>query len=79
MRENLDFVRSLDPETAPSAAALLARFDLEPVAGRAAAALSAGQRKRLELAMAVARSPGLLLLDEPFAGLDRASTDALRA
>lgn len=79
MRENLDFVRSLDPETAPTAAALLARFDLEPVAGRAAAALSAGQRKRLELAMAVARSPGLLLLDEPFAGLDRDSADALRA
>lgn len=79
VRENLDFVRSLNPESAPAAAVLLDRFDLEPVAGRQAAALSAGQRKRLELAMAVARPCELLLLDEPFSGLDAASSGALRA
>ena len=77
VRENLDFVRSLDPESAGNAAALLTRFDLERVAERPAAALSAGQRKRLELALAVARSPELLLLDEPFAGLDVANSNAL--
>ncbi len=79
MEENLEFVRSLDPESAPTAAFLLDRFDLAPVSGREAAALSAGQRKRLELALAAARSPGLLLLDEPFAGLDAASAGALKA
>ena len=79
MEENLDFVRSLDPESAPTAQFLLDRFGLAPVAGREAAALSAGQRKRLELALAAARSPRLLLLDEPFAGLDAASAGALTA
>ena len=79
VRENLDFVRSLDPGSAPTAAALLDRFDLNPVAGRPAGALSAGQRKRLELALAVARPSELLLLDEPFAGLDASSTAALKA
>ncbi len=79
VRENLDFVRSLNPGSAPTAATLLDRFDLETVAGRQAAALSAGQRKRLELAMAVARPSELLLLDEPFAGLDAAGAGALKA
>jgi heme ABC exporter ATP-binding subunit CcmA len=39
--------------------------------------LSAGQRRRVALAVLVARSPGLWLLDEPHAGLDAASRNVV--
>lgn len=44
-----------------------------------AARLSAGQRRRTALAVLLARRPRLWLLDEPHAGLDAASRDALDA
>ena len=51
------------------AMAELARFDLDDRAGVPAAELSHGERRQLELAMAFALRPRLLLLDEPMAGL----------
>ncbi len=39
--------------------------------------LSHGDRRRLELAMAIVRDPKILLLDEPLAGLSAADADAL--
>jgi ABC-2 type transport system ATP-binding protein len=42
-------------------------------ARRSVGALSAGQRKRVELELALAGRPSVLLLDEPFAGLDPVS------
>ena len=48
---------------------LLADVGLAPAANRVAAAMSHGQHRQLELAMALATRPAMLLLDEPMAGL----------
>lgn len=48
---------------------LIARFRLAPVAGRAAALLSHGQQRRLEVAMALAAKPSIVFLDEPTSGM----------
>jgi branched-chain amino acid transport system ATP-binding protein len=51
------------------AAALLARVGLAPRADVAAADLSHGEHRQLEIAMALASEPRMLLLDEPMAGM----------
>jgi ABC-2 type transport system ATP-binding protein len=58
----------------------LARLGLEGrLASTAVGRLSAGQRRRAALAVFVARSPALWLLDEPHAGLDAEGRDLLDA
>jgi branched-chain amino acid transport system ATP-binding protein len=47
----------------------LARVGLEAIAERRLAQTSYGERRRVEIAMALAQNPKVLLLDEPFAGL----------
>jgi branched-chain amino acid transport system ATP-binding protein len=47
----------------------LASVGLEHLADRPVAQTSYGERRRVEIAMALAQSPKVLLLDEPFAGL----------
>jgi ABC-type branched-subunit amino acid transport system ATPase component len=64
---------------AASALALLRRVGLEARARDAAGDLTLGMLKRLEVARALAVGPGLLLLDEPLAGLaGQEATDLLR-
>ena len=61
----------LDRQTAlvEAARATLARVGLEHLADRPLAQTSYGERRRVEVAMALAQNPRVLLLDEPFAGL----------
>ncbi|MFL5007947.1 MAG: ABC transporter ATP-binding protein [Microvirga sp.] len=51
------------------AKAALARVGLADIAERRLSETSYGERRRVEIAMALAQEPKLLLLDEPFAGL----------
>jgi branched-chain amino acid transport system ATP-binding protein len=52
-----------------AARAALARVGLDHIADRPLAETSYGEKRRVEIAMALAQNPKVLLLDEPFAGL----------
>ncbi|HWD92336.1 MAG TPA: LPS export ABC transporter ATP-binding protein [Verrucomicrobiae bacterium] len=49
---------------------LLGELDLTPLAKSKAYTLSGGEKRRLEITRALVTSPKLLLLDEPFSGID---------
>src|SRR5688572_5096189 len=57
---------------------LLGEFHLEHLRDAPAMALSGGERRRCEIARALAANPSIMLLDEPFAGIDPISIQDIR-
>ncbi|WP_265587529.1 LPS export ABC transporter ATP-binding protein [Sphingomicrobium arenosum] len=57
---------------------LLDEFGLQRLRQSPAMALSGGERRRCEIARALAASPSIMLLDEPFAGIDPLSIGDIR-
>lgn len=57
---------------------LLAELDLSSLAKKKAAALSGGERRRVEITRALVTNPTFLLLDEPFANIDPISVHEVK-
>ena len=65
-------------QRAARAEELLTPFDLMKVAKQPAYTLSGGERRKLEIARALVRNPAILMLDEPFAGVDPLSVNEIQ-
>jgi lipopolysaccharide export system ATP-binding protein len=58
---------------------LLEEFKITHIRKTIAHSCSGGERRRLEIARAIASEPGFLLLDEPFAGIDPIAVDDIKS
>jgi lipopolysaccharide export system ATP-binding protein len=73
--ETMPLRRSVREERAES---LLTQFHLLHVANHEARTLSGGERRKLEIARALVTNPTMILLDEPFSGVDPIAVEELQ-
>jgi lipopolysaccharide export system ATP-binding protein len=66
----LEMTKLSKKEQQDKCASLLDEFGLQPVRKNMGGLLSGGERRRTEIARALATNPKFILLDEPFAGVD---------
>jgi lipopolysaccharide export system ATP-binding protein len=82
VEQNISTVLEMvEPDRATRAAELdrlLDEFGLTRLRASPAMALSGGERRRCEIARALAANPSIILLDEPFAGIDPLSISDIR-
>ena len=79
VRAVLELRRDLDrPARARMLETLLDEFNLQGVRKTQGERLSGGERRRLEIARALATEPAFMLLDEPFAGVDPISVSDIK-
>jgi heme ABC exporter ATP-binding subunit CcmA len=80
-RKNIELVAQIHgvAEAARHVERVIARVGAGSFADRPVGTLSRGQRQRIALARALVHDPDVLLLDEPWTGLDVASVDKLEA
>ena len=70
-------VRGFRRATLPTPSELLDALGLSHLRGRPVGAFSGGEQQRLAVAMGMANTPGLLLVDEPTSQLDESNRDAV--
>ena len=83
VRDNLMAILETRPftraERKQRAQELLTQFDLLRLRKQLARTLSGGERRKLEIARALITEPTLILLDEPFSGVDPVAVEELQA
>lgn len=78
IRAVLELIEPMKKRREAIISALLAEFGLERVRKTLAVALSGGERRRIEIARALASNPQFIFLDEPFAGIDPIALSDIR-
>ncbi len=66
------------PERTEKVEALLNEFQISAIRNNLGMSLSGGERRRVEIARALATEPSFILLDEPFAGVDPISVNDIK-
>ncbi|HEX8298413.1 MAG TPA: LPS export ABC transporter ATP-binding protein [Rubricoccaceae bacterium] len=79
LRAVLDFQKMAKADRETRVDELIAEFGLETVRRSKGHQLSGGERRRTEIARALATRPGFILLDEPFAGVDPIAVEDIMA